>query len=385
MKKRYIIITVSAAALLTTGGVILANRFTGRTVPEFSYSEPADAFSSLPAETTSADDTGDTYGDSVSETAEPVRSDETAETDKVKLCGDPQHSVYVEYDGYVLTVSGTCPKNMEINASTRSDTVLLPAESRNGNDYTITFDIGNMDSGSIISLEMFFGDGSGLLYDYKFYTDGTAIIEGDFSAVREINETSLDNASELSAEYTAEYILPNGTAEQRAEVLSQVRELSDRICDGITDDYDKARALAEWVSVNIYYDYDARHDSVDMETVSLSHVLETHRTVCIGFANLYAALCSAQDITCYNANGDALQGEFDYAKRLEHTALHEWNIVVIDGRKINVDTVWDTTNAYSGGQYNQGEVYGKFFDAGDILFSQGHRARKTELRDYFWQ
>lgn len=383
MKKRYIIITVSAAALLTAGGVILANRFTGRTVPEFSYSEPADAFSSLPAETTSADDIGDTDGGFASETAEPVHTDETADTDKVKLCGDPQHSVYVEYDGYVLTVSGTCPENMEINASTRSDTVLLPAECRNGNDYTITFDIGNMDSGSIISLEMFFGSGSGMVYDYKFFTDGTSITEGDFSAVSEINAASLENASELAAGYAAEYVLPNGTEEERAEVLSQVRELSDRICAGLDSDYDKARALAEWVSVNIYYDFDARHDSVDMETVSLSHVLETHRTVCIGYANLYAALCSAQGITCYNANGDALQGELDYEKRLEHTALHEWNVVVIDGQKINVDTVWDTTNAYSGGQYSCGEVYGKFFDAGDLLFSQGHRARKTEIRDYF--
>lgn len=382
MKKRCIIITVSASALLTAGGVILANRFIGSAVPEFSYSEPADA-SSLPlSETISADDIGDA-DDSVSETAETIRTDETANSDKVKLCGDPQHSVNVGYDGYVLTVSGTCPENMEISASTRSDTVLLPAGCRNGNDYTITFDIGNMDSGSIISLEMFFGSGSGMVYDYKFFTDGTGITEGDFSAVSEINAASLENASELTAAYSAEYVLPNGTEEERAEVLSQILELSDRICAGLDSDYDKARALAEWVSANIYYDFDARHDSVDMETVSLSHVLETHRTVCIGYANLYAALCSAQGITCYNASGDALQGELDYEKRLEHTALHEWNIVVIDGQKINVDTVWDTTNAYSGGQYSRGEVYGKFFDAGDLLFSQGHRARKTEIRDYF--
>ncbi len=383
MNKKYVILPVSAGVLIVAG-VCAANFLMNRAVPEFTYNEPSEIIST-PAVTDDNSEVNTTPPEATEDI--PAESDEApaAKTEKTMLCGDPQHSIYVEYDGAVLTVSGTCPENTEINASTRSDNVLLPAENRNSNEYSITFDIGSMDGGSIISLEMFFGDGSGLVYDYKFYTDGTAIVEGDFSAVREINEASLDNASELSAEYTAEYVLPNGTAEQRAEVLSQVRELSYRICEGITDDYDKARALAEWVSVNIYYDFDARHDSVDMETVSLSHVLETHRTVCIGFANLYAALCSAQDITCYNANGDALQGEFDYAKRLEHTALHEWNVVVINGRKINVDTVWDTTNAYSGGQYNQGEVYGKFFDAGDILFSQGHRARKTELRDYFGQ
>lgn len=376
MKKKYVILPVSAGLLIICGA-FAANFLMNRAVPEFTYNEPSDAV--LPS--TVSDDSSETDA-APPETTEDTPAEPIPETEKTMLCGDPQHSVYVEYDGAVLTVSGTCPEGTSISANIASDAAQIPDESRNGSDYTLKFSTENK-PGDVIELQMFFGDGSGLIYDYKFYTDGTSVIEGDFSAVREINEASLDNASELSAEYTAEYILPNGTAEQRADVLSQVRELSDKICEGIVNDYDKARALAEWVSVNIYYDYDARHDSVDMETVSLAHVLETHRTVCIGFANLYAALCSAQDITCYNVNGDALQGEFDYAKRLEHTALHEWNVVIINGRKINVDTVWDTTNGYNGGQYDQGEVYGKFFDAGDIIFSQGHRARKTEIRDYF--
>lgn len=382
MNKKYVFLPVSAGALIVAG-VCTANFLANRAVPEFTYNEPSETLSA-PVVTDDDSEANTTPPETTEDIPAESGKAPSAKTEKAMLCGDPQHSIYAEYDGAVLTVSGTCPETMSISALLASDTAQIPDEIRNGSEYTLKFNTQNK-AGDVIELEMFFGDGSGLVYDYKFYTDGTSIIEGDFSAVREINEASLDNATELSAEYTAEYILPDGTAEQRAEILSQVRGLSDRICEGITDDYDKARALAEWVSVNIYYDFDARHDSVDMETVSLSHVLETHRTVCIGFANLYTALCSAQDITCYSVNGDALRGEFDYAKRLEHTALHEWNIVVIDGRKINVDTVWDTTNAYSGGQYNQGEVYGKFFDAGDILFSQGHRARKTELRDYFGQ
>lgn len=394
------VLTVTAAA------VVGANYFSRRSVPDFTYSTPSGAVSEITPENapdsaevkpdtdsaisneavteTAAENDPETTGstaagtDPANESGEP--SPPETDTAAIMLCGDPLNSVFVRYDGSRVIVNGSCPADTSLAASLTLGDTVYPEVSRRGEDYELLFTVGDISAQDTLNLSVTFGED---MLSYSLFTSADGFADGGFSEIAAINSAAVDNASELLAEYTAEYILPGGTPEQRAEVLSQIKELSDRICGGIADDYDKARAIARWVSQNIYYDHDAKNDTVDLETVSLAHILETHRTVCIGFSNLYAALCSAQGLTCFNVNGDCLRGRLDFETRVKNTALHEWNVVIIDGRAINVDTVWNTTNSYKNGNYTDGITTAQYFDIGDIVFSQAHRARKAEHRDYF--
>ena len=77
-----------------------------------------------------------------------------------------------------------------------------------------------------------------------------------------------------------QHITSSGNPETARQVLSRVRELSDEICAGITSDYDKLRAISQWVSRNMYYDKDASEKGVTEDMLTLEHVLEYHRSVC---------------------------------------------------------------------------------------------------------
>ncbi len=177
------------------------------------------------------------------------------------------------------------------------------------------------------------------------------------------------------------YISADGNEETISRTLSQIKEISDDVCSGIANDYDKLYALAEYVSTNYYYDYDAKEEGVTDETVCLAHTLETRRSVCMGYANLFAALCRAQGIDCYIAHGGAIVlGSFETN---DDVRLHEWNVAIIDGRVIWVDTLWNTSNAYRNGEYHEGTVDNHYFDIDNDALAEDHRADRIESRDYF--
>ncbi len=179
-----------------------------------------------------------------------------------------------------------------------------------------------------------------------------------------------------------EYVLPEGSAAERKAVLEQVRDISEQICEGLDSDYDKARALAVWVSKNIYYDYVAYNSEVNVETLSLSRTLELQRSVCGGYANLYAALCQAQGLTCHVVKGTVIQGGGSFAEGGHAAPSHEWNVLELDGRHIWVDTLWNTDNAYNG-EYIYGAQKLRYFDISDECMTANHRAERVEVREFF--
>lgn len=177
------------------------------------------------------------------------------------------------------------------------------------------------------------------------------------------------------------YISADGDGERIRLTLAQVQEISDSICENIDTDYDKLYALAEYVAENYYYDNDAKANGVTDETICIAHTLETKRTVCMGYANLFAALCQAQGLECYIAHGGAVvTGTFESNNDVR---LHEWNVAVLDGKIIWIDTLWNTTNSYRDGKYNYGSVDADYFDLDNDTLAQNHRADRIEKRDYF--
>lgn len=182
---------------------------------------------------------------------------------------------------------------------------------------------------------------------------------------------------------TLMYITTSGDKQRAREVLGEVRELSDKICKGLTDNYDKLRAISRWVSENIYYDHPAFSAGIPQRCLTLEYILENRSGVCGSYANMTAALCQAQGILCYNVVGEGVTGIRSYAEVTRGEA-HEWNYAFIGGRGIWVDSGWNSDNhLYAGGSSEEGQLSCSFFDPGNEYFAIDHKAKTISNRDFF--
>ncbi len=181
------------------------------------------------------------------------------------------------------------------------------------------------------------------------------------------------------------YVTDEYTEESVKETLDKVMYLSDYIVRDIksASAYEKTREIAKWVSENIYYDRDARDSSVTEETVCLKNVLETKKTVCSGYSNLFCALLEAQGIYAVNIRGTSTSDEVEYENLADARVNHEWTAVYIDNRWVTVDVVWNSGNKYQDGKYKRYASYEKYFDISDLALSFDHCAYLAEKRNFF--
>lgn len=158
----------------------------------------------------------------------------------------------------------------------------------------------------------------------------------------------------------------------------EIIKLSNDITAGITDDYQKVKAIHDWVAENIYYDYDAfkvgNYDNLDAK-----NMLRTKKGVCEGYANLFAALVRAQNIPCRKQGGYALgvgvDKEWNQANLNVTESNHAWNEVFLDNRWIIIDSTWDSPNKYEYGKYEKGNFISQvYFDSTMEFFSLSHRS-----------
>lgn len=178
-------------------------------------------------------------------------------------------------------------------------------------------------------------------------------------------------------------ITTSGSRERAKEVLADVKELSDKICRGLTSDYDRLRAISRWVSANIYYDHPAYSAGIPMECLSLEYIMKNRRGVCGSYANITSALCQAQGILCYNVVGEGIPGVNCYAEQSAGSA-HEWNYAFVGGRGIWVDSGWNSfNNFYGGSDLADGDFSCKYFDVGNEILALDHKVLSLSNRDFF--
>ena len=345
-----------------------------------------------PAETapkTSSDDLPETTATSPPQTAAATQPEIPAESEPEPLLEnvqissvDPEHYIRFEFQPDGILLSG-----VYTGESISIITVYNNGIACDDLIYTESGFSGSVDTSSL-------GEGyyilrfktiSGSIMDYVFQiTEQGAQALPEDKLPGEKNLTVTKAPLEIPQDTVLKLITFDGDQERAAELLRQVQKLSDAVCAGISNDLGKARALAEWVSRNIYYDSDARENGVTDDMLTLEYVLENHRSVCYGWTNLYSALCQAQGIECLNMNGSVVTGSRSFLQtEPSDERAHSWNLLIIDGEKIWVDTVWDSTNSYKYGAYVQGVTDLQYFGITNSVLAQNHRAERCEHRDYF--
>ncbi len=383
MNRTLKIIIIIVSALLLSAAILLLVQLLRPTeeAPEFVYT------SASTSQSTTASDTQST----TASTTESTTASTTENTTVATTSQAPEEAKPVEAESVTVLTSNDPENYFELTFG--EDTILLTGRYNAG-------EIGFARAGGASLTPVEYADDGTVTAEIKPYlVEATGILSignmswvismrGDgarFVICEEVMEQNIkakEHILDIPEDIVADYIVTGGTAEQRTQVLSEISDIAAQVCEGIESDYDKARALSQWVSKNIYYDFDACMNSVTTETLSLGSTLSLHRSVCGGYANLYAALCQSQGIDCYIVQGDVVQGNrtFDNGN---FDASHEWNMVYIDGRYFWVDALWNGAGNYIDGMYNDDTPNMRYFDPTEEAMSQNHRAVRIERREFY--
>lgn len=293
----------------------------------------------------------------------------------VSLSNDYENSRTLIIDGEKLTV---IIKNGEWETSSvRIGSIVFSSET-SGSTTTYTLDGTRLRKG-YVNLELWGSE----IVSYRLKHDENGYSFPDVMKICNDNEQAAASAKVLSYEQTLKYITKDGSSANAAAVLKKIKRLSDKICRGIRTDYEKLRAISQWVSANIYYDYAAYKNGIPDECLTLEYMLEYGTSVCGGYAAMTSALCEAQGITCLHINGSAINQGNCYAE-LDNGVHHEWNYAVIGDKGVWVDSGWNSRSYfYEIGSYSQGEIVYTYFDIGSEAFALDHKVSYAQLRNYF--
>lgn len=158
----------------------------------------------------------------------------------------------------------------------------------------------------------------------------------------------------------------------------EIIDLANSITAGISNDYDKAVAIHDWVCNNIYYDWDSylskNYTGIDTSALGTLH---SKRSVCDGYSNLTAALLRAAGVPAKKISGFALGVSSDYWPENydpNKDTNHAWNEFWANGRWVILDTTWDSDNVWRNGgiEKNTGLRGYHYFDINVGLLSADH-------------
>ena len=259
---------------------------------------------------------------------------------------------------------GTVSSTLKVNDDGTFSSVLNPSESFGNSDRLVI----TLKSGARLSYLIMYDDN-------RYFPD---------NKLGEQNLSVLEKAVPTSAKSWAGYVTDELTEESVKQTLDEIAYLADYIAGDIKDEYKKLEAIAKWVSDNIYYDCDARENSVTQSEIFIKNVLKSRKTVCVGYSALFSALCEAQGLYVVNVKGTVTSDTVDYSELADGPVNHEWCAALIDDRWIWVDCVWNSNLKFKNNEFTSlGANTEMYFDISPLALSFDHCAYLAEKRYYF--
>ncbi len=215
-------------------------------------------------------------------------------------------------------------------------------------------------------------------YVGKFLKIPLVIKDRDVSfRVSEVYENNLKYFAKNSKLNPKDFLKTNLKKEKN---IAKIKKLAKTITKNTKTNLEKAKKIHDWVSKNIYYDWDGfnKDDYGDNDTIS---VLKNRKCVCVGYANLVDELLKAVNIPSRKTVGFALGGglnQKNWDEVKDRDKNHIWNEAYINGRWIIIDTTWDSSNRFENGKFQNGVLSYNYFDPSLEFFSNDHRM--MELR-----
>lgn len=343
---------------------------------ENSSTSPSSAYSAQSSEESSVSSSSSSESSSLPEESVP----EEPETDGfIFLNYDPVYCRKIKFEGSKITITGKIGSDglSQIVTDIESNVDIQ----KDGDEFTAVIEY--VSAKDCFTTLRFYDDNGNRRSNMRIKIKDGQTGFGDSAKAVAANEECVEKALEQPLNQVSEYVTSGSDPERVKEVLTEIKNLSDEICEGLTDDYDKLRAIEHWTSDNIYYNYIALDQGIPAETLTLDFILENKASVCGGYSNMTAALAAAQGIEIYNVHGYAAEGVYCIEEN-SGLAPHEWNYAVIDGRVIWVDAGYDSRCYYlRSGEYEYAPPVHVFFDVNAQFLAQTHLCGYAEHRDYF--
>lgn len=150
-----------------------------------------------------------------------------------------------------------------------------------------------------------------------------------------VDGTSDGTYSKLTLTYNLTYYT---SAEQETELDTAVNTVLDALDVYDASDYDKIKAVYDYMCQNIAYDYEGLAAS-DKMVYTAYDALVNKKAVCQGYANLFYRLMLELDVDTRIITGTSM----DEATQADQP--HAWNIVKLEGEYYNADATWDAARA----------------------------------------
>lgn len=187
--------------------------------------------------------------------------------------------------------------------------------------------------------------------DHDAYVHGHDVAFVPFVSTRdetfsEFAYKDYDEAVALSTSDQLWYCLDQGyrplpASGSKAETyLAQCEDILREIVDDTMSDEGKIRAIYDWMSANMTYDFDAATLSTSDELAAmydafyLEGVLDNYRGVCDAFAKLFTLLANMEGIPCKRVLGPSYD---EYNHPLMGSVGHAWNLVQLEGTWYTID------------------------------------------------
>lgn len=139
------------------------------------------------------------------------------------------------------------------------------------------------------------------------------------------------------------YVLSHGyrpspvRGSQAYRIYDKFKEIMRSVCDDRMTDLQKARAIFDWLIINVYYDNNVAYTTLPQASYKydafyLEGVLNGS-AVCDGLSKAYSVMCAIEGIDCIRVTGKLKDAE-------EGDAGHAWNKIQIMGEWFLSDSTW---------------------------------------------
>ncbi|XP_062588976.1 kyphoscoliosis peptidase-like [Saccostrea cucullata] len=153
------------------------------------------------------------------------------------------------------------------------------------------------------------------------------------------------------------YLVDEHALKAPKSMETSIESLCRYLTKSAKNDMEKCRLFYRWITNNIsqvflffkeifhLYDtaalFQGKKKPVDAESV-----LKLKTSVCVGYTNLFTALCRCADITVHKISGYAKGYDYNPEIRFEygHATSHTWNAVHVDGEWRLVECTWGAGN-----------------------------------------
>jgi hypothetical protein len=120
-----------------------------------------------------------------------------------------------------------------------------------------------------------------------------------------------------------------------------IEPLVASLVSGTRDPFEKAKLVHDWIADNIAYDAEGFLSGRPGDN-TWTGVLQSRKSVCAGYAELFDRMAGAAGLTVRRISGIAKGYGFDRDGTVDREPNHDWNALRVGGRWYLLDVTWDS-------------------------------------------